>query len=136
MFDLFNRSLLILFLSMALLPQVTNAAHVGADSALSQPQTGATDTLSGQIPGAPQSQELKYHEMAPLGSPAETSGDPGSQKTKAPASAHKEQIKVVYDQETEKDRGTLITLIIAFGISLALNIYLATSLISARRGMS
>ena len=42
---------------------------------------------------------------------------------------------MVYDKDTEKDRGILFTLIIAFGISLALNIYLATSLIAAKRGM-
>jgi hypothetical protein len=133
MSHLIKSSLLVLILLMTLCPVIGNAASMGGGEAPNA-SSGVSDTLIGSNP-ASQQQELKYTDMAPQGGqPAVSAENEGQEKTTSPP-AKKEKIQVVYDKDTEKDRGILITLIIAFGISLALNIYLATSLIAARRGM-
>jgi len=103
-------------------------AAVGTDSPMNQPDQTGNDTMGGQVPALPQIPDIKFHEA---GAPPELPGNSAG----VFASEEKERIKVIYDPATEKDRGTMITLVIAFGISLALNIYLATSLLSARKGM-
>ena len=130
---LFKGSLLVLALCITLCPIIGSAASMGGGEAQNA-SSGVNDPLIGSNP-ALQQQELKYTDMAPSGGQPAASGDSeGQGKTTSPP-ARKEKIQVVYDQDTEKERGILITLIIAFGISLALNIYLATSLIAAKRGM-
>ena len=130
MSHLFKSSLLVLVFCITLCPVIVSAASMSGGEA-PNPSSGGNDTLIGTTP-APQQQEIKYTDMAPSGGQP---GDSESQGKNTSSPARKEKIQVVYDQDTEKDRGILITLIIAFGISLALNIYLATSLLAAKRGM-
>jgi hypothetical protein len=126
---LFKSSLLVLVFCITLCPVIGSAASMGGGEAPNA--SSGVDPLIGSNP-ALQQQELKYTDMAPSGGqPA----DSESQGKNTSPPAKQEKIHVVYDQDTEKARGMLITLIIAFGISLALNIYLATSLIAAKRGM-
>lgn len=117
--------LLAMILCILLSPALGRASGIGAaDTPLSQPEQSANDTVTGTVPVLPQVPDIKYHEA---GAP------PPEASESAPSSGQKDQIKVVYDPETEQDRSKMIALVIAFGISLALNIYLATSLFSARR---
>ena len=132
MCHLISRSLLVLVLSITLFPAIVNAGSMTTGESKND-SSGVNDPASGPI-SAPQQLDLKYTDIAPSGGQSAAGESEVQEKTPSP-SASKEKIQVVYDQDTEKDRGMLITLIIAFGISLALNIYLATSLIAARRGM-
>jgi len=129
MSHLFKSSLLVLVFCITLCPVIGSAGSMSGGEA----PNSVNDSLSGTNP-ASQQQEFKYTDMAPSGGQPTVTGDSESQASTSPP-ARKEKIQVVYDQDTEKDRGILITLIIAFGISLALNIYLATSLLAAKRGM-
>ena len=133
MCHLISRSLLVLVLSITLFPAIGSAGSMGAGEAEKVSPGGVNDSLSGSTP-AQQQLDLKYTDIEPSGGQSAAGESEVQGKTPSPA-VSKEKIQVVYDQDTEKDRGMLITLIIAFGISLALNIYLATSLIAARRGM-
>jgi hypothetical protein len=127
---MFKGSLLVLILCITLCPVIGSAASMSGGEAPNA-SSGGNDTLIGTTP-APQQQELKYTDITPSGGQP---GDSEGQGKNSSPPAKQEKIHVVYDQDTEKERGISLTLIIAFGISLALNIYLATSLIAARRGM-
>lgn len=136
MYHLLKRILLVLALGGALVPAMGFAGSISGGEDKND-SSSATNSVSSPTP-ALQQQEFKYLEIAPSGGHPALSGESGVQEnTPVPAAGkeQKEHITVVYDRETEKDRGILITLTIAFGISLALNIYLATSLIAAKRGM-
>ena len=127
-------TLLILALGIILSPAAGIAGSVSSEA----PPTSVSnsDASSNQIaaPASP-SLDLKYTDMAPSVGQSAVTGENGVQGNAPTPAVPKEKIHVVYDQDTERDRGALITLVIAFGISLALNIYLATSLIAARKGM-
>ncbi len=123
----FTQIPLILVLGIVLLPTVVIASGIGTDTPPSRQEQSVNDNVTVQMPGLPQIPDIKYHDA---GAPQETGGNPSG----AYQEGHKEKIKVVYDTETEQDRGKMIALVIAFGVSLALNIYLATALYSSRRG--
>ena len=128
-----RRGLLVLVLGIILSPAMGIAGSVGSET---PPSVSNSDASSIRITEpAPQSRDLKYTDMAPSVGQSAVAGENGIQGNAPSQSVPKAKINVVYDQDTERDRGTLITLVIAFGISLALNIYLATSLIAARKGM-
>jgi hypothetical protein len=116
----------LLLLGALLFPTAGIAAGIGAES---PPDQSVNDSVPGQqIPVLPQVPEIKFHEA---GAPQETQGNAAT----ATPDTHSDRIKVIYDSETEQERGKTMALIIAFGVSLALNIFLATSLFSARRKM-
>ena len=130
----FRRGLLILGLGIILSPAAGITGSVGSEAAPSY--LSNSDASSTQITApAPQSPDLKYTDIAPSVGQSAVTGENGVQGNASTPPVSKEKINAVYDQETEQGRGPLITLIIAFGVSLALNIYLATSLIAARKGM-
>ncbi len=123
-----RRILLVMLLALLLAPPAGIAGGVGTDTPPPQQDQSVNDTVSGPIQVLPQVPDIKFHDA---GAPQETTGN----STNAAPEEHKDRIKVVYDTETEQDRGKMIALVIAFGISLALNIYLATALFTARRRM-
>ena len=117
---------LLLLLGALLAPTAGIASGIGADAPQDQ---SVNDSAPGQtIPVLPQVPEIKFHEE---GAPQESQGN----ATTVTPDTRSERIKVIYDPETEQDRGKTMALIIAFGVSLALNVFLATSLFSARRKM-
>jgi hypothetical protein len=130
---LFKSSLLVLVLCITLCPVIGSAASMSGGETPNA-SSGVNDSLSGSAP-ALQQQELKFTDMPPAGGQPAATGESEGQGNTTSLPANKEKIHVVYDKDTEKERGISLILIIAFGISLALNIYLATSLIAARRGM-
>jgi hypothetical protein len=127
-----RQSLLIIVLSLFLLPAIGSAGGVGVESPPGRPEQTVNDTVSSQIPGLPQLPDVKFHEA---GAPPDALANPDSHSPNISPEDQRARIKVVYDPETETDRGKMMALVIAFGISLALNIYLATALFSAKRGM-
>ncbi len=118
--------LLVLLLSILTLPAVGSAGGVLPETTHDQPGQSINDAVTDQIPALPQMPDIKFHEA---GAPPDTV----TNSSNISPENQKERIKVIYDTDTEKDRGKTMVLVIAFGISLALNIYLATALFSARR---
>lgn len=129
-----RRGLLVLVLGIILSPATGIAGSVGSEAPPSSVSNSDASSLRITEP-APQSPDLKYTDIAPSVGQSAVTGENGIQGNAPTQAVPKAKINVVYDQETERDRGALITLVIAFGISLALNIYLATSLIAAKKGM-
>jgi hypothetical protein len=131
MCDLIIRSLLAVVLGMTLVPTVGRAGSMGSDAGLSQSPPEESPLISGHTPAVSQIPDIKYHDMTPGGGTQESSRERHPDNLR-PQTARTEQVKVIYDHETERDRNILITLVVAFGISLALNVYFASSMITSR----
>lgn len=123
MYQSLRQILLSLAFIVLLLPAVCCAGSLESGATTDTSDQSVNDASSGTIPVLPQVPEIKFHEA----------GAPPEEGAAGPTGGHKERINVVYDLDTEKERGKMIALVVAFGISLALNIYLATALFSARR---
>lgn len=121
---------ILFILVLMLVPVMTNASNISGNG--SQDATPGIQDAASPAPTISPLQDLKYTDVVPGDGNMTTQGDP-NQATQSNKTDSKSQIKIVYDPETESTHKTQIALIIAFGISLVLNIYLATSLLAARR---
>jgi len=137
MCSLLRRSLFAFIICITMIPTPVRAGSVGSEGALAAlPSNSAGND---PIPGAAtmplnQGLELKPSDVTQTDSAVIPPDNAGQPTKESPSSPKNETITVAH--EVQSNRTTNILLVIAFGISLALNIYLATSLISARRGMS
>ena len=135
MCDLFRRSLLVLIICLSMIPIPARAGSVGSEGALTAPS--ANPTVNDPIPGAAtmplnQALELKPSDLTQVDNAVIPADNTGQTAKESPPPPRNETITVVH--EDEEGRSANIALVIAFGISLALNIYLVTTLIARRKG--
>ena len=127
-------ALLILFSGLLTLPALATAGNM-ANGDGKEPLSSVNESTSSALT-VPQAQTVTtpgYTDISPPGGQAALNGDNAGQESGSTQGAGKDHIKVVYDPDTEKDRGVNMMLVIAFGVSLALNIFLGTSLFASRR---
>jgi hypothetical protein len=120
--------LLLLVFCTILIPTAARCGSIDTQGAQAPLDAG------GQVPGQmtlPQPSDVRYTDMAVPASPS--GGTEGQTGTTPPPAAKNEKIVVVREQEAEHAQGVNAALTIAFGISLALNIFLFTSRIAHRK---
>ena len=135
MCSLFNRSLFVFIICISMIPIPARAGSVGSEGALTAPSSNPT--VNDPVPDAAtiplnQSLELKPSDLTQTDNaviPADNAGQTAKESSPPPRN---ETITVVH--EDEEGQSANIALVIAFGISLALNIYLVTTLIARRKG--
>ena len=127
MCELFRRSLLVLIICLSMMPIPARAGSVGSEGALTAPSS----IPAGNDP-IPMPLELKPSDLTQVDNAVIPADNTGQTAKESPPPPRNETITVVH--EDEEGRSANIALVIAFGISLALNIYLVTTLIARRKG--
>ena len=134
MCSLLKRSLFVFIFCISMIPTPVRAGSVGSEGALAAlPSNPAGNDPIPRAVTMPlhQSLELKTSDVTQTGSAVIIQDNAGQPTKESPSSPKNERIPVFH--EDEGYRPANIALVIAFGISLALNIYLLTFLLARRK---